>query len=56
MRWLLPLVFTMFAGCSSVAVPRTIALEAGTGMRHEVGEPAIQTNTVIVRMQWELRK
>lgn len=45
----------LLTGCS-VMTPRTIALEAGSGIRHEPGEPAVQTNTVAVKILWEIRK
>ena len=43
-------------GCQSVACPKTVQLEAGTVVRHEVGESAVRNNTAIVRATWELRK
>ncbi len=55
----LPLSLTFLllaAGCQSTACPKTVQLEAGTGVRHEVGESPIKTNTAIVRATWELRK
>ena len=46
----------LLAGCASVACPKTVQVEAGTGVRHEVGESAVRNNTAIVRATWELRK
>jgi len=51
------LIMAMFlTGCASVAVPKTVQMEAGTGVRHEVGESPVKTNTAIIRATWELRK
>jgi len=47
---------TLCTSCQSVACPKTVQLEAGTVVRHEVGESAVRNNTAIVRATWELRK
>jgi len=46
----------ILSGCASVACPKTVQVEAGTGVRHEVGESPVKTNTAIVRATWEFRK
>jgi len=48
------LLLLVLAGCTA-AVPKTVGLEAGTGIRHEVGESPVKTNTVAVKILWELR-
>jgi len=50
------LIIFSLTGCASVACPKTVQLEAGTVVRHEVGESAVRNNTAIVRATWELRK
>lgn len=42
-------------GCASRAIPETIALEAGTSVRHDMGETPTQINTVNVKALWRLR-
>jgi len=52
------LLLPLLSACSlnSVATPKTIALEAGTSVRHDVGDPATKINTVAIKALWELRK
>ena len=52
----LPLVIMLLSGCQSVACPRTVQMEAGTGVRHEVGESPVRNNTAAIKVMWELRK
>jgi len=51
------LAFFFLTGCAAnpKAVPETVALEAGTSVRHEVGESAAKINTVNVKAVWRLR-
>lgn len=55
-RLFLLLSLLSLSACASVAVPKTVQVEAGTGVRHEVGESPVKTNTAIIRATWELRK
>lgn len=55
-RLLLLLSLLLLSGCASVAVPKTVQVEAGTTVRHEVGESAVKANTALIRATWELRK
>lgn len=55
MRWL-AVWCLLLTGCTSVACPKTVGLEAGTSVRHEVGESPAKVNTVAVKVLWELRK
>lgn len=52
------LLTALLCGCTlnSVAVPKTIALEAGTSVRHDAGEVPTEINTVTLKALWELRK
>lgn len=43
-------------GAPEVIVPETVTLEAGTSVRHEVGETPARVNTVLGRVQWRLRR
>ena len=52
----LSLIILLLTGCTSVACPKTVQVEAGAGVRHEVGESPVKTKTAIVRATWELRK
>jgi len=40
---------------SQAWVPETIAIEAGTTVRHDVGEAPSKINTAIVKALWRLR-
>ena len=52
------LILPLLTACSlnSVATPKTIALEAGTSVRHDVGDSPTKVNTVAIKALWELRK
>lgn len=43
-------------GAPEAIVPETVTLEAGTSVRHEVGETPARVNTVLGRVQWRLRR
>jgi len=52
------LLLPLLTACSlnSVATPKTIALEAGTSVRHDVGDVPSKVNTISLKALWELRK
>ena len=52
------LLLPLLTACSlnSVATPKTIALEAGTSVRHDVGDVPSKVNTISLNALWELRK
>lgn len=56
MRLALLLICCLLPACTSVAVPETIAVEVGTGIRHETGEPVTRSDTAIIKALWRLRK
>lgn len=55
MKGALFLAACLLAGCAA-AVPKTVQMKAGTGIRHEIGESPVKTNTVGVKVLWELKK